>query len=249
MTTLRVAGKERRFGLADEAKAKGSQPARREFTRRVWITVLIIAALGGGILLLWLAYKVALVFFAGVLLAIFLRSLADWVSRWTRLGPAWSLTIVLVGILAVCGGIGWVLAAPISKETEQLRQELPKAVDRLESQLEQYSLGKEIVARIRQPGGFISQTGKLLTKASDVFSITIEGAVYVWVILFVGFYLATQPKYYVEGFLKLMPPERRNRGRVILYEIGRGLRSWLFGQILSMSIIGFCTWLGLFLLH
>ena len=107
------------------------------------------------------------------------------------------------------------------------------------------SWGKSLVGKLHQPSGLLTQAGSLLTKVSSVFSITIEGIIYAWVVLFCGFYLATQPEFYVEGFLKLFPPVQRPRGRVVLYEIGSGLRHWLFGQIVSMSIIGFLTWLGL----
>lgn len=229
--------------MPEEASA-GRQDWRR-FVARVWVTVLIVAAVGGAILLLWLAYKVALLFLASVLLGIFLRTLADWVSRRTRLGPHWSLSIVIFVLLALTGLLGWLLATPISNEITRLNQELPAALNRLQQQLEQYSWGKAIISRLQQPSGLLSQAGSLFSKASDFFSVTIESVVYVWVILFCGFYLATQPQYYVDGFIRLVPEDKRPRARVVLREIGSGLKHWLFGQIVSMSIIGFLTWLGL----
>lgn len=234
--------------MADEHPGVGRHRDVQEFARRVWLAVFIVAALGGGILLLWLAYKVALLFFAAVLLGILLRTLADWVGRITGLRSGWSLTIVLLGLGGLCVGLGWLLAAPISQEVAQLSDELPKAIQRLEEQLQHYAFGRALVTHLHQPAGIVSQAGTLLTRASGVFSITIESIVDVWVILFCGFYLATQPQWYVEGFLKLLPRARRPRGRVVLREIGKELKYWLFGQIISMSIIGFLTWLGLFLL-
>ncbi len=220
----------------------------RGFVRRMWTAVLIVAAVAGGILLLWLAYKVVLAFLAAVLLAIFLRTLADWVGRCTRLGPHWSLAIVIVGLISLCGLLGWLLATPISNEANQLNQELPRAVEQLQAQLERYTWGKNLVHQLQQPSGLFSQAGIFVSKAKNIFSITIEGVVYAWVILFCGFYLATQPEFYLEGFLKLVPPPRRARGRVVLKEMGHELRQWLFGQIISMTIIGLLTWLGLHLL-
>jgi predicted PurR-regulated permease PerM len=222
--------------------------ARRDWKRfipRVWVTVLIVTLVGGAILVLWLAYQVALLFLASVLFAIFLRTLADWVSRRTHLGPHWSLAVVIVVLLALAGLSGWLLATPITQEVEQLSQELPRAINQLQQQLEHYTWGKIIVAKVQQPSGLFSQAGSMLSKVSDVFSVTIEGVVYAWVILFCGFYLATQPGFYVEGFLRLLPEDKRPRGRVVLHQIGTGLKHWLFGQIISMTIIGFLTWLGL----
>jgi predicted PurR-regulated permease PerM len=237
----------RRLPLPD--RSSSIHLSRGEYVRRVWIAMLIVACLGGLVLLLWLAYEVALLFLASVLLGIFLRTLANWVGRWTHLGSAWCLTIVIVGLLCLCGLLGWLLAAPISNEATRLSQELPQAVGKLQQQLEQYSWGKAVVGKLRQPSGLLTQAGSVLSKVSGVFSITIEGIIYAWVVLFCGFYLATQPEFYIEGFLKLVPKDRRPRGRVVMYQIGDGLRHWLFGQIVSMTIIGLLTWLGLHLLN
>lgn len=221
----------------------------RAYVRRVWIAAGIVLLVGGLVLLFWLAFKVALLFFAAVLLAIFLRTLADWVGRHAHLGPGLSLLVVIVGLLVFFGLIGWLLASPISNEASQLSKEMPQAVNRLEAQLEQYRWGRELAAKLRQPTGLLSQAGAVLSRASSFFSITVEGIVDVWVILFCGLYLAISPAYYREGFLRLFPESRRPWIRSVLLRIGDDLRSWLFGTIISMSIIGFLTWLGLFLLR
>lgn len=209
----------------------------------------IFVAIGGAILLLWLAYKVALLFFASVLLGIFLDALAGWFGKWTGLSRGWSLGAVIVGLLILGGLLGWLLAEPITREMNALNRELPAATGKVEARLEQYQWGAAVVDKVNQPSGLLSQAGSLATKVSSLFSITIEGLVYAWVILFCGFYLATQPDYYLTGFVNLLPVSQRQRGRVVLLEIGTGLRHWLFGQMFSMAIIGFATWLGLFLLR
>jgi predicted PurR-regulated permease PerM len=210
--------------------------------------VLIVTAVGGGLLLFWLTYKIFLVFFAAVLLGLFLSTLTGWVGRWTRLGRGWSLTLVVLASLILLGLLGWLIATPISNQVDALSDDLPKAVARLQDQLSQYGWGKSLVAKLRQPTGLIAQAGTLLSKASNIFSVTIEGIVYIWVVLFCGLYLATQPTFYVEGFLRLLPERKRPRGRNILRTMGRELNHWLYGQMISMAIIGFLTWLGLALL-
>ncbi len=229
----------------------GGARSRRDlgdFARRVWIAVHIVTAVGGAILLLWLAFKVFFLFFTAVLLAIFLRTLANWVSRLLHIGVGWSLSIVIVGLLGLCVGLGWLLSTPVSHEVDQLKQQLPEAVARLESQLQHYSWGRAISEKLQRPLGVVSQVGNLLNRAADVFSITLKGIVYVWVILFCGFFLSTNPDYYSEGFLRLIPVSRRARGRVVLRAIDVELQHWLVGHIISMTIIGFLTWFGLHLL-
>lgn len=225
-----------------------SPEERQNYVHRVWVAVLIVTAVAGLILVFWLAFKVFLAFFAAVLLGIFLRTLSDWVRRFTHLSSGWSLTVVVVGLLGIAFLIAYLLANPISQEVSLLSKEMPQAIGRLQAQLEQAPWSRNLVHRLNQPNGLFGQAGSLISKTESVFSLTIETVIYAWVVVFCGFYLATQPHYYVEGFLELVPPARRPRGRLILYAIGRGLRNWLFGQILSMAIIGFFTWLGLHLL-
>jgi predicted PurR-regulated permease PerM len=88
-----------------------------------------------------------------------------------------------------------------------------------------------------------------MSKAKSVFSVTVEGIVDILVVLFCGLYLAIDPDLYVEGFVSLLRGTRRARARAVLHEIGVELQSWLFGQIISMAIIGLLTWGGLFLLR
>jgi predicted PurR-regulated permease PerM len=235
--------------VRDKPAQRGTpRPDRREFVRRTWVAVFIVATMAGAILLLWLAAKVALLFFASVLLALFLRGTADWVNRRLHAGSLWSITIVVVGLLCLFGLVGWLLAAPISNEVVQLKQELPQAVGQLETQLEHYSWGQTLMERVLQPGSVVAQAGGLLGRIGNIFSITVESILYIWVVLFCGFYLTTEPELYIEGFIRLVPVERRARTRVVLRAIGAELRAWIFGQILSMSIIGLLTWLGLRLL-
>ena len=212
------------------------------------MVVLIVAAVAGGILLLWLAMPVALLLFASVLLAILLRSLTDWVGRRTGLGVEWSLAIVIATMLIVAGLIGWSLAAPVAQEVAEVSDQLPKALNQLEHQLRETTWGRNLVETLQQPTGFLGQAGKLLNNAKTFFSVTIEGIVYFWVVLFCGFYLTTQPQFYLRGFLLLVPADKRSRAAAVLGQIGTELRGWLFGQIISMSIIGLLTWAGLRLL-
>ncbi len=231
------------------ANSPKEQPGSRrdlgEFARRTWIAVLIVTAVGGAILLLWLAFKVFFLLFTAILLAIFLRTLTKWVSRLLHLGAGWSLAIVLVVLLGLCFGLGWLLAAPVAQEVDQLKQQLPQGVARLETQLQHYSWGRAIAEKLQRPMGPLSQLGNLFHRAYALFSVTIRGIVYLLVVLFCGFYLAIDPEYYAEGFLRLFPIPRRIRGRVVLNEIGTELQHWLLGQVISMTIIGFLTWLGL----
>ena len=191
----------------------------RNYSRRVWLAMLIIIAVLGGILLLWVAARVFLLFFAGVLFAIFLRTCADAVGRLVHLSRDWALGVTIALLLLICAGAGYLLATPISKQIDQISAELPQATQKLESQLQQYSWGRTVIEKIHNPGGMATQTGGMLEKARTFFSITLEGIVDFLVILFCGFYLAARPEMYARGFLRLIPAAKRDRGQEVLNAI------------------------------
>lgn len=232
--------------MPDEVSSHPEAP--RSFTRRVWTVALILLAVAGGVLLLWLAVEVALLFFASVLLGIFLRTIADWIGRRTHLGRGWSLGVTCVGLLLLAALASWLLAAPISRQVDHLSRELPEAVQRMEEQLSQYSWGKRVVERLQNPGGLLAQTGGIMEKVRAVFSVSIKGVIWAWVILFCGFYLALHPEVYMEGFLRLVPVNKRARARDVLLQAKMQLQRWIFGQIVAMTIIGVLTYIGLRLL-
>lgn len=218
------------------------------FAERVWTATLIVAAVLGAILLLWLATKVFLLFFAAVLFAVLLRATADALGGVLHLSPDWALAVTIVILVAVFVGAGWLMAGPISRQASQLSDELPQALQKLETQLRRYSWGNKLADNLQNPAGLAAQTGGLAKKVKAVFSLSIEGVVDILVILFCAFYFAARPKYYVNGFLRLVPCRHRERAGDVLSEVDIGLRHWIFGQIVSMTIIGILTWVGLFLL-
>jgi len=57
------------------------------FTSRVLVVVGILLSIFVIFLILWYVFHVILVGFIGVILAVFLRGLADWLGKLTRLSP------------------------------------------------------------------------------------------------------------------------------------------------------------------
>ncbi len=125
--------------------AESRFPSRTLFTHYMLIAVSILAAVALIILLLQLAVDVLLLLFAGLLVAIFLRTISDWVSEHTPLSPGWALFAVVLVLLALAAGGGWLFAPRISVQVDQLTTQLPKAVDRLRQQLAQFGWGQWLI--------------------------------------------------------------------------------------------------------
>jgi len=116
----------------------GAGAAPGGFTRRVLSVVGLATLAVGTLFLAWQVAEILLLAFAGVLLAVLLRSLADWVAEHPPLGgPA--LLLVLVLLAAVVAGGVWFLGARIAGEIDQLQQLLPQALRDLGQTVRQYA--------------------------------------------------------------------------------------------------------------
>ncbi|MGH6611543.1 MAG: AI-2E family transporter, partial [Burkholderiaceae bacterium] len=74
------------------------------------------------------------------------------------------------------------------------------------------------------------------------------GIVNVLIIIFVGLYLAAEPRLYTNGLVRLVPIRHRPRAQEFLSALGHTLRWWLVGRLSLMLLNGVLTALALWLL-
>lgn len=199
-----------------------------------------VAALG--IVIFCAAPKVFLLFFCCVLFAILLTALCGFIERHTPLQRRWSLTITVTALLGSALLTGWLLGPQINAQFSQLGAQLPRALEHAREQIASTKIGAQLLQFV---GG--SSWGAL-SKASNALSATIGVLVQFFVVFFVGLYLASNPRLYVEGFARLFPDEKRSRISEILHAIGDMLRGWLMGRLLLMGSNGIVTALGLWIM-
>jgi predicted PurR-regulated permease PerM len=186
--------------------------------------------------------------FAGILLAILLSGLSDFVSQKTNLPYGWSVAIVCILILLVVGGLG-VLAAPsVADQFDQLVQKIPESLSKIKSQLQQYSWAQSLLESTDPQQAMDKSGGKILFGVSDVLGAVLGGLTSLVVIFFIGIYATVDPGIYQRGFLHLIPRDRRPRIKEVLKEMVETLRWWLIGKFIGMAIIGVLTMVGLWLL-
>lgn len=192
--------------------------------------------------------SVILVTFAGFLFAIFLHGISAWVAEHTPLRYRWSYAIlVLLLVAAMAGGViymGSTFFQHLSELSGQLREAGQQAMERLQ----QY----EWVQRLWPDDG---GTQDLVGQFSDVFPQVMTalqalgwGVTGLIVIFFVGVYVAYDPDLYREGLVKVFRMEHRERARRTIGTVRATLGWWLLGRIISMTIIGVATAIGLWLL-
>ena len=231
------------------AAAKGIPNSLNVRARRALVTASITIAVLLFVLLLWYAVDVCLLVFAGILLAIFLRSLSDWFSSRTNLSGGWSLAVVVLALILILSGGLWMLAPDVAAQVDQLTDSLPRAARQLSQTIERYQWGRQLLAHVPEPGALMSNRADVLARITGVFSMTLGVIANFVIFLFIGIYLAAEPDLYKSGLVQLLPANWRARADEVLNAVGQTLRWWLLGRLISMVVVGVVTAAGLWLLN
>jgi predicted PurR-regulated permease PerM len=219
------------------------QTALVDFTRQVVVAVLILALT----YLLWRGMHVLLLAFAGVLFAIFLSALSDWLRRQTGLRYGKALAAVIAALALMTVGLGWLLANRLAAQAAELSQKLPQSLQQIRDYLEAFPWGRLLLEKAPQAAQSLTQAGdfsRVTGLVSGVANFLVAGVV----ILFVGIFGAAEPEVYKNGLLHLVPQARRQRIAQALDAVVYNLRAWMVGQVCLMVLMAVTTALALWLL-
>jgi predicted PurR-regulated permease PerM len=206
------------------------------FVRRAFAAVLIV----GLVVLLAYAVELILYVFAGILLALMLRTAGMWLAATTGVSIRWSMTIVLVVFVFAVFATIWAFGLQIAHQADELFDASSKAYSQFQSKLQQYRIFRQFVST--------TPTVSLGETATAAAAGLMWMAASVALILFLGVYLSTGPQEYLESFLNCFSAEHRAKASRILESLGGALRWWLVGQFIAMLVVGIVTTTGLFLL-
>ena len=221
-----------------------------QFTQRVLTAVGIVFLTLLILLLIYYIFDVILLVFAAVLLAVFLRGLADFLNRYTRLSEGLAVLVVSVLLLAILAGAIALLAPSVAEQVRHLRQELPESARKAGDYISQFGWGRAIIEQMPSTDDIKEKidASSLLTSVGGIFSSTLGALGNFFVVILLAIYLALEPKFYARGLTKVFPVSARPRVYEILEEIGNTLSWWLIGKVASMVFIGLLTWIGLSIL-
>lgn len=215
-------------------------------TAVIGLTALLLIVLA---LSAWFGRTVLLLFFAGVLLAVLLRAITDFLKRRLHLGDGFALALTVLLLLGSAVALLLLVAPHVEQQTAALWQQLPHTVDSARKQLQERSWGQHLLQQMPSSGDLLSH-GQALAQNSLA---TVSGALGVIgnlvVIAFIGLYLAISPDRYARGAVKLLPPKHRPPLWETLLAAGDSLRRWLMGKLALMVFVGVTTAIGLALLR
>lgn len=210
------------------------------FVRKVVIAVTI----SGLVYLAWQVREVTMIIFGGILLATMITAAAGRIRQFVPLPekPAVGITVLL--FIFLIGLTGWWVGDSIAAQFGELQEKLPQAFDAFREWLRSVPLGSALA----DEWGSIKDA-KVPWADVAVYTGTALGALANAVlILAIGLYLAASPGLYQRGLVRLIPPVYRQTTEDGLSAAANGLRSWLLGQLFTMSVIGVLTAIGLYLL-
>jgi predicted PurR-regulated permease PerM len=200
------------------------------------------------LLLAWLVRDVLLLGFAGVLLGLVFRTPAEWLAARTPVPHGLAVILVVAAIIGLLGGAFAIRGAEIRRQADELREQIPRAARGLEARLERSELGREVVENVPAPAELLPDSAGAVQRATGVVSRTFAVLANMLIVLFLGIVFALTPRVYNENAVRLVPRARRAEATEFLGAVGRTLRWWLLGRLISMTTIGILTWIGLSLL-
>jgi predicted PurR-regulated permease PerM len=202
------------------------------------------------LVLLYYTFDVVMLVFAAALLAIFLAGLADLIKPYVKLSDGLCVLIVSGLLLVVVGGTIALLSPRVAEQVRHLQQEVPKSAQNVADNLKEYGWARTLIEQlptIEEVQNNINFS-TLVSGVGGVFTSTLGLLGNIAIVVLLGIYLASEPRFYSEGFVRLFPINRRPRVTEILHQVYESLRWWLIGKFGSMIFIGFLTWVGLSIL-
>ena len=210
------------------------------------LTVLLLLLLGS-------VADVLILLFLGILIALYLGAVTDFLVARLRLQRGLAFGIALVLSAAALVGFFFLLVPPIVDQTRSLVTVLPSYLAEWERVLERFlarfpGLGAAPGGEHRLLARAYEQVGAYFTDVGAKVVSIVHAAINLFAVGVMGIYLALHPGLYREWLIALFHPVHRDLVRDVLGDLADTLRRWIVGQLVAMTILAVLTAFGLYLL-
>ncbi len=212
--------------------------SRSEFALRAAVVIGLVLA----VLIALTIREVLVLVFAGVVLAVALRSLARVLARHTPWGIRPAIGAVIVISLLLLGGLGLLIGSRMSAQFSQLVSTLQDAWRTVQHVLSESSFGRGVVSAV------VGGSGHSVASVTQVASGFVGVLADVLLLIVTALFLALEPELYRRGLLCLAPSAARQDTGEVLQGIGHALTQWLKGVLVTMCAVAVMTSVGLFAL-
>ena len=235
LAACRSVGNCEKMSLADPRPPDDLPDAEVYFVRRILIVAAFLALAAA----IWFLSDVLLLTFAGILLAVLVRSISAPLRD--KVGVSEGVALLLSGliILVVLASGLTLFGSQIAGQFNQLFTVIPEATNRILAEFG-FSRVQDILTG--------TVVGNVLTTAYEWTTAIVSIATALLFIIFTGIYLALDPVSYRNGFILLFPPRVQPLIEETVDDAGRALSLWIGGQLIAMLMVGVTTALGLWLI-
>jgi predicted PurR-regulated permease PerM len=214
------------------------------FSKKIWITGGIFSLIIVGLLLFKTLFGVFLLAVTGILLAVYFHGFSHLIHRkfhW----PAGLCVFVSVLInIILLAGFFWFAGARLQKQLAELSDTLPQTIQNLKEQLSESDLGTKVLNYISNA----QRTVKIESVAEKFFTGSFGVLSDLYVVLLFAIFFTADPLLYKKGFIRLLPPKAKQKGKKLLDELNAVLKKWIKAQILGFFFIAVFTGIGLWIL-
>lgn len=221
-----------------------NQDSLGEFRQKVTITVSIFVMVLLVLFLLISAANVIPLVFISILIAVFLRSLANPLAGFLPIPERWCVILVALGLVASISGFFLVAGPSITTQFDQLVDRVPQALDQVETRLHQYDWGVTLLDGL-QSVPLNGTNVNMFSRLTGWFSSAFGAFANIVLVVVAGIYMAFEPDLYIDNLVRLFPIKRRDRAAEILEQLFDILRRWLVARVSSMFVVGILTLIGL----
>ena len=211
------------------------------FQKKVWIKASIYALLIVLLLLIKATFNIFILILAGSLIAIFLRTISDFICRKTKWKEGLCLAIGFIGVFLIASGLLLLIGAKLQSQSMELSNALPETIEKVKEVINGNEFGSKVMNKVSSSGS----TKKIQELAGTFFKSTFGVFTDVYVVLFVGIFFAVSPKIYKNGLIQLIPKKGQPKGKKVLKLIAENLQKWLKGKMLSMLVVSVLSAIGL----
>jgi len=227
----------RRAPLLPRGFASLSETAPTGAKRATHVGIVLICVVAV-IAALWLAREIVLLGFLGVLIAVVFSFPVGWLSRVLPRGLA--VIVVLLALIGGAIGLGLAVAPTLSKEFKQLQERGPKAIESLRNYASRTGASGQQIAQ-KAPEA-VKEVGQ---KAVPALIAVVSGITSIILVIVLGAFLVGQPEVYRRGLRALVPRQHEEKFDESWKRVGGALRRWVGGILVSMTIMGALTAIGL----
>ena len=216
-----------------------------------WILLAVIV-----VALLIRTVDVLIVVFLAIILAVYLDAVSGFLQRRAGVPPAIGLAAALALTLGGLVGVVFLVAPAVASQVQDLVANLPSFLTELDQSINRLFRSIPVLRRgVTETGA----PGLLATSLNEMFGF-LRGALVPYLkggvefviegvsVFVMALYMARHPATYLDGVIALVPPGRRQLGRIILYDLKVTLRGWVVGQLIAMVLLAALTTLGLWIL-